>query len=212
MLWRNALCHPNGSCEVTLMCRISLFTEDTGHEEFLLPLLQRIADQYRVSIVLKPLSVRGGYGKVAEELEEYVHEIVEYRESMPDLLLVATDANCQGFIERRKQLQKTVELIRDQVVFAVPDPHVERWLLLDSAAFKTVLGKPCKAPDQKCDRDRYKSLLAQAVRQCGITPYLGGVEYARDIVMAMDLQHVQDRSLAGLLEELNTRFRSWRNL
>lgn len=108
------------------MRRISLFTEDTGHEEFLLPLLQRIADQYEVSVVLKPLSVRGGYGKVAEELEEYVQEIIEYREGIPDLLLVATDANCQGFIERRKKLQKTVEPIRDQVIFAVPDPHVER--------------------------------------------------------------------------------------
>lgn len=68
------------------------------------------------------------------------------------------------------------------------------------------------APDQKCDRDRYKSLLAQAVRQCDVTPLLGGVEYARDIVLAMDLQHVQDRSLGELLEELNARFRSWRNL
>jgi hypothetical protein len=156
--------------------------------------------------------VRGGYGKVADELKEYVADLLRYRENLPELVMVATDANCQGFRKRRKQFQKTAEPIHDQVVFAVPDPHVERWLLLDSAAFKQVLGKACAAPDQKCGRDRYKNLLAQAVVQSGATPLLGGMEYAQDIVRVMDLEAMQkqDESLGALLDELHRHFRAWR--
>jgi hypothetical protein len=193
------------------MRRISLFAEDYGHEAFLRPLLERLAAQYGIAVTVTPFSVRGGYGKVADELEEYVADLLRYRENLPDLVLVATDANCQGFSKRRKQFQKAAEPIHDQVVFAVPDPHVERWLLLDSAAFKQVLGKGCAAPDQKCGRDRYKGLLAQAVVQSGATPLLGGMEYAEDIVHAMDLKRMQqqDESLGAVLEELHSRFRAW---
>jgi hypothetical protein len=55
----------------------------------------------------------------------------------------------------------------------VPDPHIERWLLLDSQAFKEVLHRGCSAPDQKCDRDRYKLLLDEAVRAAEVEPLLG---------------------------------------
>jgi hypothetical protein len=193
------------------MRRISLFAEDYGHEAFLRPLLDRLAGEYDVPTTVRPFSVRGGYGKVAEELREYVSDLMAYQENLPDLVLVATDANCQGFVKRRKQFQEAVEPVRNQIVLAVPDPHVERWLLLDSAAFKQVLGKACPAPDRKCGRDRYKSLLAQAVVDSGATPLLGGMEYAEDIVRVMDLAAMQkqDESLGELLEELHSRFRTW---
>ena len=42
------------------------------------------------------------------------------------------------------------------VILAPPDPHVERWLLLDGAAYKAVFGKGCDTPDLKCDRNHYK--------------------------------------------------------
>jgi hypothetical protein len=193
------------------MPRISVFAEDYGHEAFLRPVLERIAAEYDVPVTVTPFSVRGGFGKVAEELKEYVRDLLGYRENLPDLVIVATDANCEGFKKRRKQFQETAEPIHDRLVFAVPDPHVERWLLLDSAAFKQVLGKACTAPDQKCNRDRYKSLLARAVVDSGATPLLGGMEYAEDIVRAMDFDRVQreDESLGALLEELHSRFRAW---
>jgi hypothetical protein len=71
---------------------------------------------------------------------------------------------------------------------AIPDPHVERWMLVDSQAFKAVLGRGCDAPDQKCERERYKHMLLAAMRAAGIVPPLGGMEYARDIVQHLDLQ------------------------
>lgn len=67
----------------------------------------------------------------------------------PDLIVVATDANCKGLNERTREI-----VCRDDpapMILAIPDPHLERWLLLDGAAFKAVFGKGCDAPDQKCD-------------------------------------------------------------
>ena len=74
------------------------------------------------------------------------------------------DANCQGYLKRRQELEPAVEYCGCKVVYAIPDPHIERWLLLDSAAFKAVLGRGCDAPKQKCERKRYKRLLLDAVR------------------------------------------------
>ena len=194
------------------MRRITLFVEDFGHEAVLRPLLEnRFAPQYGVEVSVRDYSVRGGYGVVENEFRQYVNELLSYEERLPDLVVVATDANCHGFLERRRRMQAVAESIKDSVVYAIPDPHIERWLLLDAAAFKSVLGEPCRTPDLKCNRDRYKSLLAQAVQRCGTTPLLGGVEHAEDIVRHMDLERVRrrDPSFGALLKELNTRFRLW---
>ena len=98
------------------------------------------------------------------------------------------------------------------MVLAIPDPHVERWLLLDGAAFKTAVGHGCDAPDQKCDRGRYKKRLIDAVRDAGVTPILGGLEYAEDIVSAMDVSRAAqaDRSFARFVDGLAGVFRGWR--
>ncbi|OHB72111.1 MAG: hypothetical protein A2V70_10515 [Planctomycetes bacterium RBG_13_63_9] len=192
------------------MREISLFAEDYGHESVLLPLITRIAAQYEVRTKIRPVSVRGGYGQVETELGQYVKELGRYKEGLPDLVIVATDANCDGFKSRRRMLQKVADQLRDRVVYAVPDPHIERWLLRDPAAFKVALGVACTAPDQKCQRDRYKRLLIGAVRDAGATPLLGGMEYAEDIVRAMDLGPTSDDDDFGsLLQELHTRFRLW---
>ena len=192
------------------MRRIDLFAEDAGHETVLVPLLQRFAEYYGVEIKVRPVSVRGGYGRVETELKEYVKDLFKYQRDLPDLVVVATDANCSGFQKRRRRLQDTVESIRDRVAFAVPDPHVERWLLRDPAAFKAALGRACRQPDQKCDRDRYKALLRDAVRDAGLAPLLGGMEHAEDIVRHMSLKPTAGNDDFGeFLQELHARFRRW---
>ena len=91
--------------------------------------------------------------------------------------------------------------------------HIERWLLLDSSAFKRVLGKGCAAPDSKCGRDRYKQLLINAVRSAGLSPLLGGLEHAKNLINAMDLQRManQDHSFGQLYQALQSRFSGWRS-
>jgi hypothetical protein len=192
------------------MRRIDLFAEDAGHEAVLLPLLQRVAEQYGVELKIRAVSVRGGYGKVATELREYVRDLLKYQQDLPDLVVVATDANCSGFQQRRKRLQETIASIRDRMVFAVPDPHIERWLLRDPSAFKAALGRSCRQPDQKCDRGRYKALLRDAIREAGAAPLLGGLEHAQDIVGHMNLGPTsRDDDFGEFLQQLHARFRRW---
>ena|SRR5579872_4284713 len=98
-----------------------------------------------------------------------------------------------------------------KVVYAIPDPHIERWLLLDSNAFKKVLGKGCDAPPRKCERDLYKRLLLQAVRATDLKAPFSGIEYTEDLVNAIDLDYLErnDESLGKLLKELRQLFQEW---
>ena len=193
------------------MHNISLFVEDRAHENFLTALIQRLADEYNVKIDIKTSSVRGGHGKVITELRQYLRDLQHYKEGLPDLVVVGTDGNREGFSERKKAIDRVTCGFTDLVICAIPDPHIERWLLLDSAAFKTVLGKGCQAPDQKFEKDRYKKLLIEAVLEAGLMPILGGIEHAVDIVNAMDFQRVaqNDRSIERLLRALKRQFRIW---
>lgn len=99
------------------------------------------------------------------------------------------------------------------MILAVPDPHIERWLLLDGAAFKAVFGKGCGAPDQKCERDRYKQLLIRAISATGVEPSLGGIEFAEDLVRNMDIDRAAhaDRSLERFVNELRAVFHGWQS-
>ena len=195
------------------MRRITLFVEDSGHEEFITGWIERFSRETRVDVETRPYSVRGGHGRAIQELGHFVKDVREARKEWPDLLVVAIDANCQGVAPRRKEIERAIGDLSFQVVLAVPDPHIERWLLLDSSAFKAVLGRGCEAPDFKCDRDRYKKLLAQAVSMAGITPLIGGLEHARDIVDSMDFTRMTrkegDKVLGQFLQELQKVFKDW---
>jgi hypothetical protein len=164
-----------------------------------------------VDVSIRPYSVRGGHGRAISELAHFVRDVQASQESWPDLLVIAIDANCRGYNTCRREVEAHLAEMPFKVVMAIPDPHVERWLLLDSSAFKSVLGRGCTPPDSKCDRDRYKGLLAQAVRAAGITPLIGGLEHARDIVQAMDRKRMigADKSLGRFLQELQQVFKEW---
>ena len=140
-----------------------------------------------------------------------MHEIALFVEDQAHRVIVgATDANCQGFRDRVRTVDP--QNPPAPVVLAVPDPHVERWLLLDGAAFKVVFGQGCEAPDRKCSRNRYKDLLITAIRDAGRTTYLGGIEYAEDIVRHMDIDRAArtDSALRSFIESLRTTFRGWK--
>lgn len=192
---------------------ISLFVEDYGHREFLVPLVQRLAADYGFDVETRVFSATGGFGKVESELTQYVRDLLKFKEDLPDLIVVAQDANCAGFTERRKRLQEACEPVKERIAFAVPDLHIERWLLRDPRAFKRVLGAACKTPGYKCDRDRYKKLLAQAVQATGVAPTLGGLEHAEAIVGEIDVGPATGHDdLSTFLQELHTRFRQWSRL
>ncbi|MFZ3116161.1 MAG: DUF4276 family protein [Syntrophales bacterium] len=193
------------------MHKVILFAEDYGHETFIRTLLERLAQEHNADIAIVSRSVRGGHGKVISEFQAFLKYLNRGKEEMPDLLVVATDANCKGYGDRKREIDEVSDQFKDLVVCAIPDPHIERWLLLDSSAFKSIFGRGCKAPDQKCERDRYKRLLAEAVQAAGIVPPLGGIEYTEDIVNEMDLKKMEqaNASLGRFLKELRVIFKQW---
>jgi hypothetical protein len=98
------------------------------------------------------------------------------------------------------------------VSVAIPDPHIERWMLVDAKAFQDVFGRGCTLPANKCAKDEYKKLLRKEIRESGIEAPLGGEEYAEDIVMAMNLGQVEGRepSFGLFLKTLKGQFNTWR--
>lgn len=191
------------------MREIALFVEDYAHRQVIGALVQRIAEECEIAIHLDWRNAVRGHGKVIAELNDYMRDLKRQGGPWPDLIVVATDANCKGINERTREIGG-----RDEpapMILAIPDPHIERWLLLDGAAFKTVFGKGCDAPDQKCDRNRYKQRLIEAIHATGTIPILGGIEYAEDIVQQININRVTqvDRSFRHFVEELRDMFQSW---
>ncbi len=188
---------------------IALFVEDDAHQQVIGALVRRIAAECDVSVRLDWRNAVGGYGRVIAELGDYMRDLKRQGSPWPDLIVAATDANCKGLNERVREIGSSDTPA--PMILAVPDPHIERWLLLDGAAFKAVLGTGCDAPDQKCDRGRYKQRLIEAIHAAGTTPLLGGIEYAEDIVMAMDIGRASrvDRSFKHFVEDLRDAFQGW---
>ncbi|MGF1640155.1 MAG: DUF4276 family protein [Rhodospirillales bacterium] len=166
---------------------VALFGEDFAHEKIIGALVRRLANEAGVRVRLDWRNATGGHGRVVQELRTYLRDLRNQVDRRPDLIVVATDANCKGLNDREREVQQEAPA---KMVLAIPDPHVERWLLLDGAAFKAVFGRGCDAPDLKCDRDRYKERLIRAIYETDMTPSLGGIEFAEDIVEHMDLDRV----------------------
>ena len=190
------------------MRKIVLFGEDDAHRKIIDALVRRLASEKGVAVQLHWRSAMGGYGRVVAEFKAYQRELRHYRIRRVDAIVVATDANCKGN-KRREEFRGLAEDV--DLVLAVPDPHIERWLLLDSGAFKKVFGKGCSAPDQKCDRGLYKHRYEQSIRAAGMETMFGGAEYAQDIVSEMNLARAasQDKSFRYFVRDLRAVLRQW---
>jgi hypothetical protein len=195
---------------------VDLFVEDRAHEEFLKPLIARIATEEDVHISARVRSARGGHGRAIQELKLY-RDLVEkdaLGEGHPDLLIVAIDGNCMTFARKRTEIQTTVRApFSDRLVVACPDPHVERWYLADPNSFQSVVGRAPAVRRKKCMRDHYKNALTKAVREAGHPVTLGGIEFAPELVAAMDLHRAgrTDHSLRAFVDDLRGKLRQASN-
>ena len=193
------------------MREIALFVEDFAHQQVIGALIQRMTEKYGIAVQLHWRSTTHGYGRVVREFKEFLRDLDRQGNGLPDLIVVATDSNCKGLNERVKEIGN--QDVSVQTILAIPDPHVERWLLLDGLAFKSVFGKGCDAPDQKCDRGRYKRCLIEAIHATRTRPTLGGIEYAEDIVQEMDINRATqvDKSFRHFVEQLRSTFQGWQS-
>jgi hypothetical protein len=191
---------------------VDIFAEDHAHEAFIRAIVRRISREYQKSI--RPLRVRnarGGHGRVMTELKLFQRSVLRpVFDELPDLLIIAIDANCQHFAKARKEIEKAIDPeFLDRTAIACPDPHIEKWYLADPESFSDIVGRQPRLVRKKCERDRYKSLLAETIRVAGHPSILGGIEFAEDLVNAMDFYRAgkNDRSFQTFIDSLRSQFK-----
>ncbi len=189
--------------------RVDLFVEDAGHEAFIGALVRRIAREETREVEVVSRSARGGHGKALSEFRVYQRRC-RVAGRPPDVLVVATDANCRGLTEAISKVREAIdEALFPSVALAVPDPHVERWYMADPQALLAALDARVAPGRRKCQRDLYKRMLREALLRAGHPVTLGGEEFAEEIVEAMDLYRAtknestkNEPSLAIFLDDL----------
>ena len=191
---------------------IDLFAEDRAHEEFLKAVVRRLAREAGRDIALAVRSARGGHGRALTEYEAYQKSVLRGIGGLrlPDLACVAIDANCQRFVAATKAIvDGTLDAFKNRIAMACPDPHIERWYLADPDSFCQVVGVRPKVTKRKCERFLYKRELARAVTDGGHPRTLGGIEFAADLVAAMDFYRAgkNEPSLRHFIEAVMQRFR-----
>ena len=191
---------------------VDLFVEDRAHEELLKPLVVRVAREEQVEIRIRVRTARGGHVRAISEFRLYqsIAESDSLKFAPADLLVVGIDGNCSTFASARGDIQSaTIPAFADRLVVACPDPHVELWYLADPQSFEAVVGDRPNVGRRKCVRDHYKRMLAEAIRRGGHPPTLGGVEFAPELVAAMDLYRAgkTTASLKAFLDDLRAGLR-----
>jgi hypothetical protein len=197
------------------MPEIILFCEDSFHEKFIGALVKRMSDESGAGVTPRFLSAQGGLSRMHAELKDFLRDLARDRHPLPDAVIVVVDANCEGYNGRKGMVDDVLAhypQFQQLVSCAIPDPHIERWMLLDAKAFQTVFGRGCTLPSIKCAKDEYKKLLLSEIRANGIDPPLGGEEFAEDIVNAMDLGQAETRepSFGLFAKNLKKLFNGWR--
>jgi hypothetical protein len=136
----------------------------------------------------------GGAGRVLNEMRVFLRDAVREIYPVPTMLVLAMDGNCRGYKESRDLLASVVEKAEypGEVIYAVPDPHIERWYICDPIGLRAAIGGvvTITPPRYKCEKGVYKQVLKSAFRETGVIPPLGGAEYGNLISQNIDFYRV----------------------
>lgn len=168
---------------------IIYFLEDRAQEGFIKALVEKVAKENGIpshSLKHRIQSARRG-SRVIAEFRNFLKDARRLGNAGADLIVVSIDGNCKGYNDRVKQLSRYLrptDWFQSRILYAVPDPHIERWYLMDQKAFKEgiEIDKPPEMPPYKCKKGHYKQILHRAFRDAGIQSLLGGPEYAEKII------------------------------
>ncbi len=192
--------------------RVDLYCEDLGHELFVRALLRRLAREEGIRISLRTRNGRGGHGRAISEFTAWQRTVSRQQAAgRPALLILVIDGNCRTWGEAHKTLTKEVDsAVFPSFVVGCPDPHIERWCLADPVAFGKVVGISPMADPGKCERDLYKTHLRQSISRGGQAILTDAMEFAPDLVAAMDFYRAgkNQRSLRLFIEELKKSLRT----
>ena len=196
--------------------RIDLYCEDSGHEQFARALVGRLASEIGIRPTLQTVSGRGGHGRALTEFRAWQRAVSTgkgLRLEIPDLLVLMIDANCSNWAQARRELEDAIDgRVFPRYAIGCPDPHVERWCLADAGAIRKVLEVSAPDDPDKCERHVYKQLFRQTIRSAGQLILTSEMEYAADLVAAMDLFRAgkNQPSLRHFAEEIRSALLSLR--
>ncbi len=184
---------------------VDLFAEDYAQEAFLKPLIEHLCRELRFNAHVRVQSARGGAPRALSEYKAY-QRLLQQRviQPPPDIIVVARDGDCKTRSLRQQEIRgATLPQWHSRLVIACPEPHIERWYLVDLEALRAALGftGTVRRFRKSCKRDVYKKALGDVVRASGYPPTLRGVEHAPELVAAMDLRQPPDRSLRAFLSD-----------
>ena len=171
--------------------RIVYFLEDNAHEQFIPPLVERLAGELGVAHRRIPITA-SGYSRGSRVLEHFRRFLRDSANRLnADLLVVCADDDCVGFTAKHKQFQDEVDKspLPVPILYAIPQPYIEYWYLADKPALCKALdisSISITVPKGKCDRTIYKNLLEKACAEAGFEST--GIEYGKDLVTALSLQ------------------------
>ena len=186
---------------------VDVFVEDSAHERLLLAFLRRLAAERNCALRTQVLCARGGHSKAVHAMADTQRMLLGggLQRPIADLFLVGIDGNCTTAAEKRRQIREACRPeFHDRLVIACPDPHVERWFMADPESFERVVDRRPKLGREKCERDHYKRLLGSTIAEAGHPAPLGGLEFADELVAAMDLYRAckNDAALSMFLDDL----------
>lgn len=188
--------------------RAFYFLEDIAHESFIKALVEKVCQGIMIEHIVRNAS--GGKGRALGELKSFLEES---KDSMVDgLLIVAIDSNCHKYTEQREKVAEMVkEILAIQYALAIPNPHIERWYMLDASALNGALGFKETLPikQAKCKKDYYKNLFDKVLRESGQIAPLGAPDFAEDIVQEMDLYTAgkNDSSFKHFIQDIENYFK-----
>jgi len=185
--------------------KIAYVFEDVAHENFVKPLVRRWFQDNGMNMQTEDkLAERGGNYK--SKLKDYLRYWKKDKRFSYDLIILVLDG--PDSIKTIQPYQRLFNRYDYQlaVVYAIPDPYVERWYLLDENAFKQAVRgtvSPPKLPKKtgRKAKEFYKDELRKAIRANGIEPQAGGAEYGERIASLIQ-KICFDASLKKFVDDL----------
>jgi len=175
--------------------RIIYFLEDAAHNQFVPPLVERIARELGISV--GRVEIEPSYYRGSQVIRAFRQFLRDAQQSLrADLVVLCVDGNCKGPEEKRREFEREVQRHRISVpvIYAIPNPHIERWYLADPTAIRTVISSSLisfHVPPYKCERDFYKRILEiEVFEKVEIDVYQGGTEYGPDIANEIDFVRI----------------------
>lgn len=145
--------------------KIGIAYEGGNDSDVLLVLIGRIVSEKQLAIDWDNIVDCKSYTVILKFLGTYIKK---FEQEEVDLAVFCTDQDREEK-SRRKEIRKAVErksrTFLEKCIIAVPDPHIEDWLLLDDGIVKKKLGinGSCALPyKEKAPKDRFMQLYNES--------------------------------------------------